>query len=383
MLITNIKLKNWRNFRALDVRMREVTYLLGPNASGKSNLLDVFRFLRDISKPKGGGLQTAVADRGGITKVRCLHARRDPEILIDVELGTDADDPPSWRYVLGFKPEGKGAQRLLVSREEVWEGEKKILSRPNSADKSDVMLLTQTHLEQIQANASFRTLVDFFGDITYLHLVPQLLKFAEKIGGRSLDDDPFGQGFLERIAKTPDKTRAARLNKISRALMLAVPQFKELRFKKDALGHPHLEALYAHHRPNAGWQSEEHFSDGTLRLLGLLWTLLDGSSLLLLEEPEISLNDSIVKEIPLILQRLQREKKVKRQVILSTHSEALLSNLGIDGRGVVLLEPGPQGSTGRTLMPEETSALMSGLSVAEVALPKTRPTTVGQLGLWQ
>lgn len=383
MLITNIKLKNWRNFRALDVRMREVTYLLGPNASGKSNLLDVFRFLRDISKPKGGGLQTAVADRGGITKVRCLHARRDPEILIDVELGTDADDPPSWRYVLGFKPEGKGAQRLLVSREEVWEGEKKILSRPNSADKSDVMLLTQTHLEQIQANASFRTLVDFFGDITYLHLVPQLLKFAEKIGGRSLDDDPFGQGFLERIAKTPDKTRAARLNKISRALMLAVPQFKELRFKKDALGHPHLEALYAHHRPNAGWQSEEHFSDGTLRLLGLLWTLLDGSSLLLLEEPEISLNDSIVKEIPLILQRLQREKKVKRQVILSTHSEALLSNLGIDGRGVVLLDPGPQGSTGRTLMPEETSALMSGLSVAEVALPKTRPTTVGQLGLWQ
>jgi len=383
MLITNIKLKNWRNFRALDVRMREVTYLLGPNASGKSNLLDVFRFLRDISKPKGGGLQTAVADRGGITKVRCLHARRDPEILIEVELGTDADDPPSWRYVLGFKPEGKGAQRLLVSREEVWEGEKKILSRPNPADKSDVMLLTQTHLEQIQANASFRTLVDFFGDTTYLHLVPQLLKFAEKIGGRSLDDDPFGQGFLERIAKTPNKTRAARLNKISKALMLAVPQFKELRFKKDALGHPHLEALYAHHRPNAGWQSEEHFSDGTLRLLGLLWTLLDGSSLLLLEEPEISLNDAIVKEIPLILQRLQREKKVKRQVILSTHSEALLSNPGIDGRGVVLLEPGPQGSTGRTLMPEETSALMSGLSVAEVALPKTRPATVGQLGLWQ
>ena len=152
---------------------------------------------------------------------------------------------------------------------------------------------------------------------------------------------------------------------------------------QDKLGHPHLEALYAHHRPNAGWQSEEHFSDGTLRLLGLLWTLLDGNSLLLLEEPEISLNDAIVKEIPLILQRLQRDRKYKRQIILSTHSEALLSNPGIDGRGVVLLETGPQGSTGRTLVKEETLALEAGLSVAEVVLPKTRPTSVNQLGFWQ
>lgn len=383
MLITRIRLKNWRNFRALDVALRDVAYLLGPNASGKSNLLDAFRFLRDISKPKGGGLQTAVADRGGITKVRCLHARKDTEVLVEVELGDNADDPPIWRYVLGFKPEGKGAQRILVSKEEVWHEGKQVLGRPDARDKDDLMLLTQTNLEQIQANIKFRELADFFGNITYLHLVPQLLKFANKIGGRSLEDDPFGQGFLERVAKTPEKTRTARLNKISRALTLAVPQFRELRFVNDDLGHPHLEALYAHHRPNAGWQSEEHFSDGTLRLLGLLWTLLDGSSLLLLEEPEISLNDAIVKEIPLILHRLQRDRKAKRQIVLSTHSEALLSNTGIDGRGVVVLNSGPQGSTGRRLLPDENMALAAGLSVAEVVLPKTRPSAVNQLGLWQ
>lgn len=382
MLITHIKLKNWRNFQALDVHLRDVTYVLGPNASGKSNLLDAFRFLRDVSKPKGGGLQAAVSERGGISKLRCLHARKDPEVLIDIELSDTADSPARWRYVLAFKPEGKGAQRILVSQEKVWLDGSLILDRPHNIDKQDVMLLTQTHLEQIQANGKFRGLVDFFGATTYLHLVPQLLKYAEKIGGQRLTDDPFGQGFLERLAKTPDRTREARLVKIGKALTQAVPQFKELRFEKDDLGHPHLQALYAHHRPNAGWQSEEHFSDGTLRLLGLLWALLDGNSLLLLEEPEISLNDAIVKEIPLILHRLQRDKKVKRQIILSTHSEALLSNQGIDGRGVVLLETGPEGTTARTLLAAETSALEAGLSVAEVVLPKTRPTTVNQLGLW-
>lgn len=384
MQITRLRLKNWRNFRALDVPLQEVSYLLGPNASGKSNFLDVFRFLRDISKAKGGGLQTAIADRGGISKLRCLHARTDNEVLIDVELGSSSDAPIQWRYVLGFKPEGKGAQRILISREEVWQSNsgKPLFQRPDRDDEKDPMLLTQTRLEQIGANAGFRELAEFFGATVYLHLVPQLLKFADKIGGQRLEDDPFGQGFLERVAKTTERTRSARLKRINKALALAVPQFKELRFKKDDLGHPHLEALYAHHRPNAGWQSEEQFSDGTLRLLGLLWSLQEGTALLLLEEPEISLNDAIVKNIPLILDRLQRDRKTRRQIILSTHSEALLSNTGIDGRGVVLLQSGTDGSKARVLDDDEGRLLLQGFSVAEVVLPKTRPESVDQLGLF-
>lgn len=382
MLISNIRLKNWRNFQSLDLPLRDVSYVLGPNASGKSNLLDALRFLRDVSKTNGGGLQAAVAERGGISKVRCLHARRDPEVEIDIELSPEVDQPASWRYVLAFKPEGTGAQRLLVSREQVWKNGEQILDRPNSTDDADVLLRTQTHLEQIQTNMKFREVADFLNDITYLHLVPQLLRFGEKIGGHRLTDDPFGQGFLERLSKTPERTRTARLSKIAKALALAVPQFQDLRFNKDDMGHPHLEARYAHHRPNAGWQSEEHFSDGTLRLFGLLWALLEGSSMLLLEEPEISLNDAIVKEIPLIVDRLQRNRKAKRQIIMTTHSDALLSNPGIDERGVVILEAGKQGTSGRSLDGSERQALSDGLSVAEVVLPKTRPEMVSQLGLW-
>lgn len=55
MYITRLKLKNWRNFRDFDAPLHECTYLIGPNASGKSNLFDVFRFLRDVCKPQGEG----------------------------------------------------------------------------------------------------------------------------------------------------------------------------------------------------------------------------------------------------------------------------------------------------------------------------------------
>ncbi|RKW42306.1 MAG: chromosome segregation protein SMC [Lautropia sp.] len=384
MQINRLILKNWRNFKAFDARFQDVSYLLGPNASGKSNLLDVFRFLRDISKPKGGGLQSAVDDRGGIVKVRCLHARNDTEVLIDVYLSDDGDEGGiSWRYVLGFKPEGKGAQRILVSREEVWEGGQRIINRPDDDDVRDRALLTQTRLEQIAANARFRKLAEFFGNITYLHLVPQLLKFSEQIGGNRLENDPFGQGFLDRIARTPEKTRDARLRKIGEALSLAVPHFRDLRFVRDEVGRPHLEAMYQHHRPKAGWQTEEQFSDGTLRLIGILWSLLEGSSMLLMEEPEISLNNEVVRQIPVIIDRLQRGRKRKRQVVISTHSEAMLDNKGIDGRGVILLVPASEGSGARGLTDDELQMLVDGLSVAETILPMTRPGRVEQLGLWK
>lgn len=384
MLVTRLILKNWRNFREANVPMRDRTYLIGPNASGKSNLLDVFRFLRDISKPAGGGLQKAVEDRGGITKLRCLHARSDPEVRIEVHLSESADDAiPDWRYVVAFKSEGKGAQRLFVSLEQVWRADQRILNRPGSDDEKDLARLTQTHLEQIQTNSAFRDLSNFFGEITYLHLVPQLLKFGDRIGGNRLENDPFGQGFLERIAKCTKKTRDARLTKIESALALAVPKFKHLQFAQDeSTGRPHLEALYEHHRPNAGWQREEQFSDGTLRLIGLLWTLLDGESLLLLEEPELSLHNAIVEQIPRMIQYVQRSAKRRRQIVISSHSEALLSNPGIDGRGVLVLELGAEGTQIRTLNESENASLRSGLSVAEVVLPKTRPEAVEQLGLW-
>ncbi len=387
MIVTHLALKNWRNFRQIDVPLIDRTYLLGANASGKSNLLDVFRFLHDISKPQGGGLQKAIADRGGIHKLRCLHARRDPEVRIEVHLAEAREQrSPDWRYILGFKPEGKGAQRTLISIEQVWGRGKSepILDRPTASDKQDPMRLTQTALEQIQVNAEFRELASFFGQITYLHLVPQLLKFGDQIGGKRLEDDPFGQGFLERVARTPKKVRDSRLKRIGKALALAVPQFKELRFTQDkASGRPHLEAMYTHYRPNAGWQREEQFSDGTLRLLGLLWVLAEGDSLLLLEEPELSLNDAIVREIPRLLERIQRDKKKRpRQVLISTHSEALLSNPGIDGRGVLLLEPDAEGTIVRPVNETETLSLRSGFSIAEVVLPKTHPKTVEQLALW-
>jgi predicted ATPase len=385
MLITRLKLKNWRNFKKVDVALRERVYVIGPNASGKSNLLDVLRFLREVAKPEGGGLQKAVKDRGGITKLRCLLARKDPVVSIEVELSERVDTDPLWRYTLSFRSEGTGRQRVVVSEECVVDlkSKKVIFKRPDNHDKDDSDRLTQTYLEQINANKEFRAVPEFFANVTYLHLVPQLLKHADQFGGHRLEDDPFGQAFLERIAKTPDKTLAARLVKLESVLKVCVPSMRNLKFKRDDItGTPHLEAQYEHWRP-AVWQQEDQFSDGTLRLLGIMWSLLEGDSLLLLEEPELSLNEDIVRRIHKLIWNMQRQAKYRRQVFITTHSEALLEDQSIDAREVIRLEPTKDGTVVHETSSEDTALVAAGYTVAEVLLPKAKPPEIDQLSLFK
>ena len=230
MIVTQLSVKNWRNFRLVEVGLRERQFVVGANASGKSNLLDVFRFLRDIATADGGGLQKAVKDRGGVSKLRSLAARRDPEISLKVALSESSETPVAWHYDLGIKQEPRGNRRVLVTHECVWHGTEKVLDRPDDDDRSDPERLSQTYLEQINTNQTFREVAHFFHSTTYLHLVPQLLRFADSLQGRVLERDPFGQGFLSRIAQTPEKTRRSRLKKIENALKIAVPQLQQLQF---------------------------------------------------------------------------------------------------------------------------------------------------------
>ncbi len=384
MMIKRLIVKNWRNFRELNVPLRERQFIVGANASGKSNLLDIFRFLRDIVKAEGGGLQKAVKDRGGVSKIRCLAARQDPEIEIEIHLADNADSTETWRYAIGIKQQPRGYRQPFLTHERVWKDGKQILDRPDADDAEDQERLTQTFLEQINVNADFREIVLFLRDITYLHLVPQLLRFADSIQGRIVEDDPFGQGFLERIATVPERTRRSRLQKIEQALKIAVPQLEQLEFIRDEItGRSHLQALYSHWRPKAGLQREDQFSDGTLRLLGLLWSLLESDSVLLLEEPELSLNAGIVSQLAPFVSKMQRSRRP--QVFVSTHSDALLTEKGIDGGEVLLLTPAREGTAVKIAsdIDEVQTLLEAGFTVGEVVLPRTRPEHAEQLSFFE
>lgn len=374
---THLHLENWRNFQLVDVDLRSRAFLVGPNASGKSNFLNVFRFLHDVVRV-GGGFESAVEGRGGVPRLRCLAARGNSDIAIRVRVGGDAE-LASWEYELRFSQE-RQSQQPVIRAERVLKMGQVLVDRPDPADRADSKLLTQTHLQQVTANRKFRELVEFFDSVRYLHIVPQLVREPDRSVGKQ--NDPYGGDFLEQVALASDKARRGRLNRIKSALRVAVPQLADLELRRDAKGRPHLRGKYEHWRPQGAWQSEGDFSDGTLRLMGLLWATLDQGGPLLLEEPELSLHPELVRFLPQMLARVQR--RTGCQVILSTHSPQLLQDDGIGLDEVLLLMPSREGTEVRPAgyFGEIKTLLEGGSTLAEAVMPRTSPVDAGQLPLF-
>lgn len=388
MFISRIQMQNWKNFKEADLSLQRRLFIVGANASGKSNLLDAIRFIRDVAIK---GLQQAVQDRGGVSKIRCLAAREKPSIKLeffvtdfsgpgDVEGGAAQDE---WRYLLEFKHTGGGIQKseARIVREAVYHNGLNVLERGPELAGEDEETLKFTFLQQPNANRNFKPLFRFFSDVQYLHVVPQLMRDSDSYFLAQGREDFFGRNFLDRISRANKATRNSYLKRIQDSLALAVPQFTGLEFIKDDKGVPHLQARFKHWRASDAIQNESQLSDGTLRLIGFIWALLDGGETLLLEEPELYLHAAVVRQIPGIIYRNQHRRDRVRQVIVTTHSYELLSDPGIAAEEIVVLFPGKEGTEARIAsdVSDAQTLLQAGMSPAEAVLPMVAPPEIEKL----
>lgn len=376
---TRLKLARWKNFKKVEVELAPRVFVIGPNASGKSNFLEAFRFVHDLAVD-GGGLAKAVAAREGMSRLRSLHAGNGAGFSIEVEVARDSGT--KWTYTLAVKADAKQDTSPVVVQEVVTADDRTILRRPDETDRRDPARLRQTAVQQVSANREFRELVEFFASIRRMSLVPQLIREGQSSPQVYPGVDPLGRDFLEHVRACSKGERTNRLKKIAKAMRAAVPSFKSLELTEDKRGRPHLEAGFEHWRASLARQNETQFSDGTLRLIGMLWTLLDDHGPLLLEEPEWSLHTGIIERLPALIARMQREGS-GRQVIITTHSEHLLGDPGISPEELLLIVPD---STGGSTIKQAarfsvvTRAMRSGLTAREAAAPLTRLKTLELFG---
>ena len=126
-----------------------------------------------------------------------------------------------WRYRLVFKQDNN---RPILSEEKVWDSnDNPILIRPDEDDEGEMArALRQTQLEQVFANKEFREVADFFRSIKYSHIVPQLVRDPDST--TTIDNDPFGSDFLDRIATMQQKDQRCALASNSKGLESDSPQ---------------------------------------------------------------------------------------------------------------------------------------------------------------
>jgi hypothetical protein len=143
-----------------------------------------------------------------VSRLRCLATRRNPDIVAHVCLGK-SDGKFEWEYELHFSQDN--LQQPIVKKERVLNEGEEILTRPLDEDRRDPARLTQTYLEQINANQSMlRKKCSRHEAIHLLNII--LIKFIFQI---LKEEKPFP---LERDRKILKEYKSRRPEKIDQLL---------------------------------------------------------------------------------------------------------------------------------------------------------------------
>lgn len=116
-MLTKVRIKHFRSIEDTEFTLEPLTVLVGPNASGKSNVLDALGFLGDMARD---GLESAVQRRGGIDAIgwRSPTGRvHGPEFSYDLALTNARLGDARATYNFALKRLAKG--EYIVAKERV------------------------------------------------------------------------------------------------------------------------------------------------------------------------------------------------------------------------------------------------------------------------
>ncbi|MCP4111268.1 MAG: AAA family ATPase [Desulfobacteraceae bacterium] len=91
MKIKRLKVKNFKSFETLDITLGDFNVIIGSNASGKSNFLDILRFIRNLEKH---GLDNAISLQGGKDYFLNLAIGSDNPFSIEIEVEHNSKERP-------------------------------------------------------------------------------------------------------------------------------------------------------------------------------------------------------------------------------------------------------------------------------------------------
>ncbi len=363
-MIERLEIENFKSFRKLDLELGRLNCFIGPNACGKSNLIDALAFLRDCV---ADGVDAAMEERGGpegtVWRGRAASAAATRQVAFRVHV---ALTPPRRAWLLAGQPEKVPEVRALhfeyglvargwhrgpgVEAEDLvarWidkqggKGKGRIFTRSEGAVEfspgmwapaplagmlsglgrpaRDRLVLSSVFLPWCQWLSAHLEGWQFYD------IAPASVRAARPRSQRS-DLAPSGDNLaaaLHELWTRKSREAGEAREQILASMQRAVPGFQGVETKREA---DDAVSLCVRERDVAGRLRAASLSDGTIRLLAyhLIAPLAARApTLVCLEEPDRNLHPHLLEQVRDLLRTLSE----RTQVIVTTHSPGLVELL--------------------------------------------------------
>ncbi len=353
--------RNFKSIRNLDLELGPLTVLVGPNASGKSNVLDVIRFIKDALDTN---LDSAVTSRHGIEAV----TRTNPEGESgEVEVGFEVRHGGfSMRYdfVLGNR---EGIYRVNSETATVTPGDEGLkpiefelrdgyVVKPKGFDDDEfddsqlalpflthILFRTRARSTKSRYRSRYATVrqvdetIKFVKRMQFYRLFPDAMREPRRLMNPHLLAED-GQN-LASVLREMIKSDSPYLGEIKTSMAQVVPGLNDLLVDQSG---GYLVAKLLHGSSDNGgpgsWFDLSQESDGTVRLLGLLTAFYQDmpNSLIGVEEPELTIHPGALA----VLADVMVEASSRTQVVATTHSPDLIERLPIESLRAVEMRDG-------------------------------------------
>jgi predicted ATPase len=288
MAITRVKVSNFKSFAELDVELRPLNIVVGSNAAGKSNFLEIFRFVRDIAVE---GLKNAVSLQGGMEFLANLQIGRSQILSLEVTFEIASRRTCTYSLNLASATGHKDFEIVADQME---------LDGATIVDAGNVLsrMLSQQ-------------------GIAIFDLDPKLPKKATPVTGRAyLEPDGSNLALvLLNLLQDPDSRTA-----LIRLMHDTLPFIEDLeveRFADKSLLIAAKEIFSERALPAS------FLSDGTIHLAALIVALyFHPASIAIVEEPERNIHPHLISKVVRMLADASRQK----QIIVTTHNPELVKH---------------------------------------------------------
>ena len=371
MLLSRIELENLLSFKHLDLEMRPLNVLVGPNAAGKSNLIRSLSLVqalptRGLTQVIGGagGPRTWINRRtGGIARIHLLGSG---DLPFDYALSFQ-ETGQSWaivqeeyvgvfernqdQLILGHFREPRSSShksypgflyhRTLAPEGKVFNSPAEVPSEPGwvdspgKFDKQSSVTGTASVLSEIRypSERSLKKLADNFESIRLYREFSTGPRAQARSGtSSSLLADRLDEDGANLALRLNELDLQVGLHNVNQAIGRLFEWFSDVK----VLTRGGITQLYIREKGVEDYFAATSLSDGTLRLLCLLTVLLDPTPppLICIEEPETGLHPDAIRDIAELLV----ETSKRTQLVITTHSPALIDAISDQPEAVAVCD---------------------------------------------